>query len=201
VTSIWPDIPAAKGQSPKVRELLDYLAWVAEAAEQLGMHSGPDLESWRQRVQRAYSALVDPMMQGHGDPLPPDVPPSVRPGTWPDVPAAGIQGMTVRHQLTVIRTISEQSRRQGPAYHSPADAERWVARVVAAHGAMDHGAALTMPDSARTKAPPPPPTPPGASRTKGAKARPARGGTKRPAAKARSKPARSGGGAKRSRRK
>ena len=179
MASIWPDIPAVKSQGTKVRDLLDYLAWVSEQAEQIGMHSPPDLEPWRGRVQRAYSALVDPMFQGHGDPLPPDVPPSVRPGTWPDVPAAGIQGMTVRHQLTVIRTIAEQSRRQGAAYHAPAEVERWTARVVAAHGAMDHGAALSMPDSARTKPPPPPPAAAGSNgRAKRAAGRSAKAGSK-----------------------
>jgi hypothetical protein len=173
VTSIWPDIASSKGHGIKVRDQLDYLAWVAEAAEQIGLHVAGDMSAWRERVQKAYSALVDPMMHGHGDPLPPDVPPSVRPGTWPDVPSAGIQGMTVRHQLTVIRTIAEQSRRQGAAYQSPAESERWCARVQAAHAAMDHGAALPMPDTARTKAPPPPPSANGRG-SKRASTRPAR---------------------------
>lgn len=153
MTATWPDVPAA-GASKSVRRELDYLCWVAEQAEALGLHSPPDLESWRARVQRAYDALVDPMFPGHGDPLPPDVPPSVRPGMWPDVPAAGIQGMTVRHQLTVIRTISDMARRVPAPYQAPAEATRWAARVRAAHDAMDHGASLVMPDTAYSAVPP-----------------------------------------------
>ena len=154
----WPDVPSAHSPGKRVRDQLDYLAWVAEAAEAIGLHAFPQLHKWQERVQSAYASLVDPMASGHGDPLPPDVPPSVRPGTWPDVPAAGIEGMTVRHQLTVIRMIAEQSRRQGGAYHLAVDTERWTGRVQAAYDVLDHGAALPMPDSARTApavAPPP----------------------------------------------
>jgi hypothetical protein len=183
-TPKWPDVPASKSGS-KVRDHLDYLAWVAEAAERSGMHSGPDLESWRGRVQRAYLALVDPMTTGHGDPLPPDVPPSKVPGMWPDVPAAGIQGMTVRHQLTVIRTICEQSRRQGDGYQSPAECERWSRRIGEAWEAMQHGPDYPMPDSARTTPPAPPPAPPSARRS----ARKPSKSPKKAAGGARSRPA------------
>ena len=154
MTLAWPDVPSAQGPGKRVREQLDYIVWVAEAAEAVGLHVPPDLEAWRERVQRAYTALVDPMVTGHGDPLPPDVPPSTKPGVWPDVPSAGIEGMTVRHQLTVIRTIADGSRRQGGVYHQPAETARWVGRVQTAADAMNHGPALPMPDTARTPSPP-----------------------------------------------
>ena len=182
LTSAWPDLPSAGGPGKRVRDQLDYLAWVAEAAEALGLHGPPELDAWRERVQRAYTALVDPMMSGHGDPLPPDVPPSTRPGTWPDVPAAAIEGMTVRHQLTVVRTIADQSRRQGAVYHQPPEASRWAARVQAAAAAMDHGAALPMPDSARTQPAVLPPAPPRAGK------RPSKGARKAAAKKKRARP-------------
>jgi hypothetical protein len=187
LTAAWPDLPVPGGAGRTLRRDLDYLCWVAEQAEALGLHSPPDLEPWRARVQRAYDALVDPMFPGHGDPLPPDVPPSVRPGTWPDVPAAGIQGMTVRHQLTVIRTIADAARRVTAAYQSPAEASRWGARVHAAHDAMDHGASLVMPDSALSAAPAPAAKPAKAGKkgragaAKGKASRKAKPAAKRPA--------------------
>jgi hypothetical protein len=148
-----------------VRDLLDYVVWVTEQVERVGAHAGLDLEPWRQRVQRAYAALVDSMVPGHGDPLPPDVPPSVQPGTWPDVAAAGIPGMTVRHQLTVLRTIAGNARTARP-HQVAADTERWGERVRAAFEALDHGPTLPMPDDARTRPPAPP-----ASSKKGSAAR------------------------------
>ena len=191
MTAAWPDLPVPGGAGRTLRRELDYLCWIAEQAEALGLHSPPDLEPWRARVQRAYDALVDPMFPGHGDPLPPDVPPSVRPGTWPDVPAAGIQGMTVRHQLTVIRTISDAARRVTAAYQSPPEASRWSARVHAARDAMDHGASLVMPDTAQSVAP----TPPAKAGTAGkksvaAKGKPRKPKPAKPAAKASKKAAR-----------
>src|SRR5262245_33709534 len=101
----WPDL-AVPASGMTVRRQLDYLAWMAETAEAVGFHTPDETTRWREATQRTYDALVDPMVHEHGDPLPPDVPPAMRPGTWPDVPAARIQGMTVRHQLTLIRTIA-----------------------------------------------------------------------------------------------
>jgi hypothetical protein len=147
----WPDRSAWAWPGMTVRDELDYLVWIAETAEAVGFH-GPDSRArWREAVQAAYDALVDPMVHEHGDPLPPDVPPAQRPGTWPDVPAARIQGMTVRHQLTVIRTIAGLSRGHAGAHHQPAEGERWAERVQRAFDAMHHGPDRPMPDSAKTK--------------------------------------------------
>jgi hypothetical protein len=190
LTAAWPDLPAPGGSGKTLRRELDYLCWIAEQAEALGLHSPPDLEPWRARVQRAYDALVDPMFPGHGDPLPPDVPPSVRPGMWPDVPAAGIQGMTVRHQLTVIRTISDMARRVTAAYQSPADAARWAPRIHAARDAMDHGASLVLPDTALSAAPPAPPKSGKGGKKSGSGARKGKAVRKdKPAAKSGARPA------------
>jgi hypothetical protein len=139
-----------------VRAQLDYIVWVTEAMEPIGFHPAPELEAWRRRVQTAYSSLIDSFTPGHGDPLPPDVPPTVRPGQWPDVPAYSVPGMHVRHQLTVLRTVSGISRTNLVFPHTPADVATWTARVQTAYDALDHGPARPMPDSAKTQAPPPP---------------------------------------------
>ncbi len=149
----WPDRPAAATPGTTVRAQLDYLAWIGEAAEAARLHDGPELEAWRHRVNKAFVSLVDSMVSEHGDPLPPDVPPSVQPGLWPDVPAVAIQGMTVRHQLTVIRTVAGNCRGHSNVHHQPGDSEAWAARVQAARDAADHGVAMPMPDSARSAAP------------------------------------------------
>lgn len=151
----WPDVPAATSPSSSVRDQLDYLAWVGEACEALGFHGGPELEAWRGRVQRAYAAMVDAMAPGHGDPFPPDVPPAIQPGTWPDVASAGVSGMTVRHQLAAIRVIAAQSRIPRPYPRAAADVAAWTQRVQTAYDALDHGGALVMPASARSVAPAP----------------------------------------------
>ena len=157
MTNVWPDVPAFSSPGLKVRDQLDYVVWVAEAIEPAGTYAGPDQEAWRGRVQRAYTALVDSMAPGHGDPLPPDVPPATQPGRWPDVPAGTIPGMTVRHQLTVIRTIGTASRTDRTFPRTPAELATWTSRVQTAFDALDHGAALPMPESARSTPPPPPP--------------------------------------------
>jgi hypothetical protein len=156
--SPWPDRPAAATHGMTVRDQLDYIAWISEVAESVGLHPASEVEAWRQRLHRAYGALVDPMVLEHGDPLPPDVPPAVKPGMWPDVPAATIPGMTLRHQLTVLRTIAVLSRGHAAVHHSPVDSDRWAARVQVAYEAMNHGPAYPIPDAARS-APPPPPAP------------------------------------------
>jgi hypothetical protein len=184
--AVWPDVPAGPDGARSVRECLDYVVWVTEPMERVGSHAGLDLEPWRQRVHRAYLSLVDSMVPGHGDPLPPDVPPSVQPGQWPDVAAAGIQGMTVRHQLTVLRTIAGNARAPRP-HQTPADTERWGARARAAFDALDHGPTLPMPDEARTSPPPPPPSKKPAKGKKGAAGRAARP-AKKAGARAKAKP-------------
>src|SRR5262245_52078575 len=163
--AVWPDVPAGPDGGRTVRDLLDYVVWVTEQVERIGAHAGLDLEPWRQRVHKAYLALVDSMVAGHGDPLPPDVPPSVQPGQWPDVAAAGIPGMTVRHQLTVLRTIAGNARAARP-HQMPAETERWAERVRSAFVALDHGPTLPMPDTARTQPPAPPPKKGPAARAK-----------------------------------
>ncbi len=156
MTLSWPDGPAATKAGSTVRDQLDYVVWICEAIEPIGFHSAPDLESWRRRVQTAFSALIDSMTPGHGDPLPPDVPPSLRPGQWPDVPAYSVPGMTVRHQLTVLRTIAGNSRTNQVFPRSPAEVAAWTAHVQTAYDALDHGAAMAMPAAYRTAPPPPP---------------------------------------------
>jgi hypothetical protein len=149
----WPDREAASSLGITVREQLDYVAWISEAAEAVGFHTGESLTRWREAVQRAYDAFFDPMVQEHGDPLPPDVPPALQPGTWPDVPAARIQGMTIRHQLTFLRTASGLCRLHVGVHHQSAESERWSKRVQTACDAMDHGASHPIPDAARTRPP------------------------------------------------
>lgn len=178
----WPDVPAEPGGASTVRSLLDYIVWVSEVMEKVGAHGGLDLDPWRQRVHKAYLALVDSMVPGHGDPLPPDVPPSVAPGTWPDIAAATVPGMTVRHQLTVMRTIAMGARTPRP-HQAPPETERWAARVREAFTALDHGPAMPMPEEAKTAPPPPPPS----------KAKPAGKNSKKKSAKKGSRPARKSG--------
>lgn len=159
MTAIWPDRPAATTPGMTVRSQLDYLVWISEAMEPIGFHPPPELDAWRRRVQLAFGALVDSFTLGHGDPLPPDVPPAVRPGEWPDIPAHSIPGMHVRHQLTVIRTVAGISRASSAFPRTPADVATWTARVQTAFDALDHGPTLPMPESFRTAAPPPPERP------------------------------------------
>lgn len=175
MTAVWPDCSATTTPGVTVRDQLDYLVWIAEAIEPVGFHATDEVESWRPRIDRAYLALIDSMVPGHGDPLPPDVPPSVRPGTWPDVPSATRPGMTVRHQLTVIRTVSDACRANRTFPHQPGDVATWAGRVQTAYDALDHGPALAMPAAARTQ-PPPPPPPKKPLKKKGAEARSASAG-------------------------
>ena len=163
---VWPDVAAATSPALKVRDQLDYLVWIAATVEPLGFHGGPDLETWRGRVQRAYAALVDSMAPGHGDPLPPDVPPAVQPGTWPDVAAATIPGMTIRHQLSVIGSIAAHTREDRGFPRTPAETATWTQRIQTAYDAMDHGPSMPVPPTARTQPPPPAaPAPKGKRRT------------------------------------
>jgi hypothetical protein len=168
VIHVWPDVAAATSPALKVRDQLDYLVWIAATVEPLGFHGGPDLETWRGRVQRAYAALVDSMAPGHGDPLPPDVPPAVQPGTWPDVAAASIPGMTIRHQLSVIGSIAAHTLADRGFPRTAAETATWTQRVQTAYDALDHGPSMSVPESARTQPPPPPPSPTKGKRRPGA---------------------------------
>ncbi|MFO0934003.1 MAG: hypothetical protein U1E39_15045 [Planctomycetota bacterium] len=176
---VWPDVAAATSPALKVRDQLDYLVWIAATVEPLGFHGGPDLETWRGRVQRAYAALVDSMAPGHGDPLPPDVPPAVQPGTWPDVAAATIPGMTIRHQLSVIGSIAAHTREDRGFPRTPAETATWTQRIQTAYDAMDHGPSMPVPPTARTQPPPPPaPAAKGKRRTTATATKPSAGAKK-----------------------
>lgn len=184
---VWPDVAAATSPALKVRDQLDYLVWIAATVEPLGFHGGPDLETWRGRVQRAYAALVDSMAPGHGDPLPPDVPPAVQPGTWPDVAAASIPGMTIRHQLSVIGSIAAHTREDRGFPRTPAETATWTQRIQTAYDALDHGPSMPVPATARTQPPPPAaPAPKGKRRPTPSAGKPAGAAKKagKPAAKA-----------------
>jgi hypothetical protein len=134
--------------------MLDYLCWISGQMLEVGAHSGPDKDVWRERVQRAYSAIFAPPVAGRGDPYPPDVPPAKNPGIWPDVPAGQIPGMTLRHQLVVIRMVCEQMRRDPWLNARPNEIAEWDRRTSLARQMLDHGAAHPVPEDARTKASP-----------------------------------------------
>jgi hypothetical protein len=130
--------------------MLDYICWVAAQMRETGFHGGPDRDPWSRRVQTAFRALLNPLVLGHGDPYPSDVPPPKNPGIWPDVPAALIPGMTLRHQLVVLEIIADQCRGHASVHARVEEASEWDRRVAAAFEALDHGQALPMPDTART---------------------------------------------------
>lgn len=178
MTASWPDGPAAAKAGSTVRAQLDYIIWITEEVEPIGSHPLPEIEEWRRRVHEAYTAMIDSFTPGHGDPLPPDVPPTIRPGQWPDVPAVAIPGMHVRHQLTVLRTVARISRDDASFPRLPADVATWTARVQRAHDALDHGPGLPMPDSHRT-APRPAPEKAGRRRVRKPEAKRARSTTKK----------------------
>jgi hypothetical protein len=134
-----------------VRQMLDYLVWVSQDLQQLGAVPPPELETARRRVGAAFTALVNPMLPGYGDPYPPDVPPARSPGTWPDVAAAEIPGMTVRHQLVVIGMLADQSRAGLGARARPELLTDLEARIARARGALDRGPNRPMPPEARTR--------------------------------------------------
>jgi hypothetical protein len=139
-------------RSPEtIRGMLDYLCWISVQMLAVGAHSGQEKDSWRDRVQRAYSAVFIPPVPGRGDPYPPDVPPAKNPGIWPDVPSSGIPGMTLRHQLTVLGMVCEQLRRDPWVNARPTEIADWDRRLSAARVALDHGPSATVPEDARTK--------------------------------------------------
>ncbi len=146
LNTAWPEIESQVRPGETLRSILDYLIWICREMRQLGYHAGPEREEWGRRVQRAYSSMFLPMLPGFGDPYPPDVPPAKNPGIWPDVPAAGIPGMTLRHQLTVIGILSLQMRSKIWPHIRPEEIEVWDRRLSGAREALDHGPDVSMPE-------------------------------------------------------
>lgn len=134
-----------------VREMLDYLVWIAQDLMLLGAYSGSDVAPWRRQVGVAYRALVNPMMPGYGDPYPPDVPAARSPGLWPDVAAHDMPGMTVRHQLAVIGMLADKSRQGVAVRVRPELLQDLEMRIARARTALDHGPARPLPSAARTQ--------------------------------------------------
>ena len=148
----WPEMPSSAWPDRSLRDLLDYLVWMTREMRQLGFHSGSERDEWCRRCQTAYSALFLPMLPGFGDPYPPDVPPARNPGIWPDIPAATIPGMTLRHQLTVMEMLCRQLREKTWPHARPEDIRTWDDRLARAFTALDHGEAMPMPEDAATEA-------------------------------------------------
>jgi hypothetical protein len=144
-------MPSSARHGETVRQMLDYVCWIAQDLQTLGAHGPGNLEPWRRRVGEAYRALVNPMVSGYGDPYPPDVPPAHSPGIWPDVAASDIPGMTIRHQLVVVRMLAEQSRAGVGVRARPELLQDLEARIARARTALDHGPAKPMPPEAATQ--------------------------------------------------
>ena len=84
---------AADDRASRACILLDDVSeFVTEQMLAVGFHAGSRRDEWRRRVHTAYVALFRPVLPGHGDPYPPDVPPPVNPGVWPDIPSSSIPG-------------------------------------------------------------------------------------------------------------
>jgi hypothetical protein len=144
-------MPSTLREKASIRGILDYLHWAATRMLALGAQAGPGREGWRERIWRAYSALFIPPVLGHGDPYPPDVPPAQTPGIWPDIPAAGITGMTVRHQLTVVAMLSESLRQARFSNLRTTEFAEWDRRLARAREAMEQGPENALPEEARTR--------------------------------------------------
>lgn len=133
-----------------IRLVLDYIIWISREMLATGYHSGSDRNYWGRRVQMAYAALFLPMLKGFGDPYPPDVPPARNPGIWPDVPSATIPGMTIRHQLAVIRMQADVFRSKIWTHVRLDEVTLWDKRLAATRDALDHGPELVLPEDDRT---------------------------------------------------
>jgi hypothetical protein len=147
----WPEMQSTVRPGETVRQMLDYLVWIAQDLQLLGAHSGAGAEHWRKQVGIAYRALVNPMIAGYGDPYPPDVPPPRSPGLWPDIAAHEIPGMTVRHQLAVIGMLADQSRQGVGVRARPEMLQELELRIGRARTALDHGPTKPLPAQARTQ--------------------------------------------------
>ena len=147
----WPELPSAHRPEESIREILDYLCWISVAMSDEAYRAGSDLTAWRRRVHDAYRALFLPPVPNHGDPYPPDVPPPRTPGIWPDVPSAGVPGMTLRHQLKVISVRAFELRKMVWVHAREVEVAEWDRRLSLARKALDQGEAHPMPESARTE--------------------------------------------------
>lgn len=147
----WPEMKSTHRTDSTLRELLDYLVWIAEQMQELGFHGGSDGARWAERVRRAYMALFMPIIPGSGPPYPPDVPGARSPGIWPDVPAAAIPGMTLRHQLASIQYRCARLRDRPRPHMRAQEAQEWDRRLALAVQALDHGESPAMPAEARTQ--------------------------------------------------
>jgi len=147
----WPELPSAHRPEENIREILDYLCWVATEMAIEVVPSGADLAFWRGQVQEAYGALFLPPVPNHGDPYPPDVPPPRTPGVWPDVPSAGVPGMTLRHQLKVISVRALELRKLVWIHARDTEVAEWDRRLSLARAALDRGDEQPMPEEARTQ--------------------------------------------------
>lgn len=148
----WPEHSSTARPTETVRRILDYLVWISVELSRTAFHGEADREIWRLRVHRAYQALFLPPLAGRGDPYPPDIPPAERPGVWPDVPAASIPGMTVRHQVKVIGLLAEELRDRAWGGTRPIEVEIWDRRLATAREILDHGPQLPLPEQSMTSA-------------------------------------------------
>ena len=146
----WPELPSAHRPDESIRDILDYLCWVSEAMRQDTYRAGADLGVWRGRVQQAYQALFLPPVPNHGDPYPPDVPPPRNPGIWPDIPSAGVPGMTLRHQLKVINIRSFELRKLVWVHARETEVAEWDRRLSMAREVLEQGEGHSLPEEART---------------------------------------------------
>lgn len=151
MTLPWPESPSTSRPGEPVRLSLDYICWAVQELQQLGAISAGEVGAWRRRVGTAFVAMVNPMIAGYGDPYPPDVPPARSPGIWPDVAAADIPGMTVRHQLVVLGMLADQSRSGVGLRVRPELLVDLESRIGRARAALDLGPARPLPAEARTK--------------------------------------------------
>ena len=147
----WPEMESQYRRGETLREMLDYVLWISQQMGQIGFHSGSERAHWCRRVHQAYAALFVPMVPGHGDPYPPDVPPARNPGIWPDIPSSLIPGMTLRHQLTVTRMLAEKLRSRIWTHVRPTDIAEWDRRLARAREALEHGPDYPLPDEARSE--------------------------------------------------
>ena len=146
----WPEMESQYRRGETLRDMLDYVLWISQQMGQIGFHSGSERAHWCRRVHQAYAALFVPMVPGHGDPYPPDVPPARNPGIWPDIPSSLIPGMTLRHQLTVTRMLADKLRSRIWTHVRPTDIAEWDRRLARARDALEHGPDYPMPDEARS---------------------------------------------------
>jgi hypothetical protein len=133
-----------------LRRVLDYVVWICREMTQVGFHGQAGAREWRRRVQDAYNALFVPVIAGHGDRYPPDVPEARNPGIWPDVPAHAIPGMTLRHQLKVVGLLAEELRDRDWIHPRAEEVLEWDRRFSTVRALLDHGTAHPAPEEAFT---------------------------------------------------